>query len=197
MSTTVQDPIQRGELLKMAAVCLAEGKPEEADAIFSCLGLHANTGHISATVAKPAKPAETTAKAENKVKDKASKAKSSARAKSARAAKKQSSRQKLAKVNGVDISYRQYSMLQTVRELVANGVNGADGLSSTEIAEYRDCGEKGSDCSTILDQLKTKGLIDWKLTETSSKISGRSARFANSNRRREFTLTDPQLTNSW
>ena len=36
-------------------------------------------------------------------------------------------------------------MLQTVRELVANGVNGAEGLSSTEIAEYRDCGEKGND----------------------------------------------------
>ena len=108
MNTTVQDPIQRGELLKVAAACLAEGKQEEADAIFSCLGLHTNTGHISATVAKPAKPAETTAKAASKVQDKASKAKSSARTK-----RKQTSERKLAKVNGKPISYRQFSMLQT------------------------------------------------------------------------------------
>ena len=100
MNTTVQDPIQRGELLKVAAVCLAEGKQEEADAIFSCLGLHTNVGHISTTVAKPAKPAETTAKAASKVQDKASKAKSSARAKSARAKRKQVSDRKAAKVNG-------------------------------------------------------------------------------------------------
>ena len=189
MSTTVQDPIQRGELLKVAAACLAEGKQEEADAIFSCLGLHTNTGHISATVAKPAKPAETTAKAASKVQDKASKAKSSARTK-----RKQTGERKLAKVNGKPISYRQFSMLQTVRELVANGVNGAEGLSSTEIAEYRDCGEKGNHCSMMLDQLKAKGLIDWTLVDTKSGAVGR-ARFANSNRRRQFVLTDNQ--NSW
>jgi len=194
MSTTVQDPIQRGELLKMAAVCLAEGKPEEADAIFSCLGLHANTGHISATVAKPAKPAETTAKAASKVQDKASKAKSSARAKSSRTKRKQTGERRLAKVNGKPINYRQFSMLQTVRELVANGVNGAEGLSSTEIAEYRDCGEKGNDCSLMLDQLKGKGLIDWTLVDMKSGAVG-PARFANSNRRRQFVLTDNQ--NSW
>ena len=194
MNTTVQDPIQRGELLKVAAVCLAEGKQEEADAIFSCLGLHTNTGHISATVAKPAKPAETTAKAASKVQDKASKAKSSARAKSTRTKRKQTGERKLAKVNGKPISYRQFSMLQTVRELVANGVNGAEGLSSTEIAEYRDCGEKGGHCSMMLDQLKAKGLIDWTLVDTKSGAVG-PARFANSNRRRQFVLTDNQ--NSW
>ena len=194
MNTTVQDPIQRGELLKVAVACLAEGKPEEADVIFSCLGLHTNTGHISATVAKPAKPAETTAKAASKVQDKASKAKSSARAKSARTKRKQTGERKLAKVNGKPISYRQFSMLQTVRELVANGVNGAEGLSSTEIAEYRDCGEKGNHCSMVLDQLKAKGLIDWTLVDTKSGAVGR-ARFANQNRRRQFVLTDNQ--NSW
>tara|TARA_Y100001973_G_C5138984_1_gene301897 strand:+ start:385 stop:969 length:585 start_codon:yes stop_codon:yes gene_type:complete len=194
MSTTVQDPIQRGELLKMAAVCLAEGKPEEADAIFSCLGLHTNTGHISATIAKPAKPAETTAKAASKVQDKASKAKSSARAKSARAARKQASDRKVAMINGKPISFRQFSMLQTVRELVANGVNGAEGLSSTEIAEYRDCGEKGNDCSQLLDQLKKKGLVDWTLVDMKSGVVG-PERFANSNRRRQFVLTNNQ--NSW
>lgn len=195
MNNTVLDPIQRGELLKVAAVFLADGKQEEADAIFSCLGLHTNTGHISATVAKPAEPAETTAKAASKVQDKASKAKSSARAKSARTTRKQAIDRKLAKVNGKEINYRQFSMLQTVRELVANGVNGAEGLSSTEIAEYRDCGEKGSYCSLVMKQLKTKGLIDWKLVDTKGDSDTRPPRFANSNRRRQFILVNNQ--NSW
>ncbi len=125
----------------------------------------------------------------SKVRDKANEAKSSSRAKSA---KKKAVSQKKAKINGVIITFHQYSMLQTVRDLVNNGVNGAEGLSSTEIAEYRECGETGGDCSTVLDRLKAHGLIDWRLVEVSKK-SGKeqswpSRNFPSSTKRRQFVL---------
>lgn len=75
-------------------------------------------------------------------------------------------------VLGVSLNYRQFSMLQTVRDLVASGVNGSEGLSSAEIAEYRECGETSSTVSPILDQLKDRRVIDWKLVDrTGAEVS--------------------------
>ena len=133
------------------------------------------------------KPEEATG---SKVQEKAKKAKSSTKAKSSR--KRAAVSQKKAKVNGAFITFHQYSMLQTVRELVANGVNGAEGLSSSEIAEYRDCGETGSEVSTVLDRLKAYRIIDWRLVEVSKKPDESqtwpSRNFPSSTKRREFTL---------
>ena len=126
----------------------------------------------------------------SKVQEKANKAKSSTKAKSSK--KRAAVVQKKAKVNGVFITFHQYSMLQTVRELVANGVNGAEGLSSTEIAEYRECGETGGDVSTVLDRLKAHGVIGWQLVEVNKKLdkerSWPSRNFPSSTKRREFIL---------
>ena len=126
----------------------------------------------------------------SKVQEKANKAKSSTKAKSS--SKRAAVVQKKAKVNGAFITFHQYSMLQTVRELVANGVNGAEGLSSSEIAEYRDCGETGSEVSTVLDRLKAYRIIDWRLVEVSKKPDESqtwpSRNFPSSTKRREFTL---------
>ena len=125
-------------------------------------------------------------KISSKVRDKANEAKSSTRAKSA---KKKIVPQKRAMINGVSISFHQYSMLQTVRELVANGVNGADGLSSTEIAEYRGCGEEGHDCSVVFDRLKDQGLIDWQLVEMKGKAPAWPAgNLPSHTKRRQFVL---------
>ena len=125
----------------------------------------------------------------SKVRDKANEAKSSSRAKSA---KKKAVSQKKAKINGVIITFHQYSMLQTVRELVANGVNGAEGLSSTEIAEYRDCGEAGHDCSQNLDRLKALGLIGWRLVDVKESGTGQhnwpAQNLPSYSKRREFVL---------
>ena len=125
----------------------------------------------------------------SKVQDKANKAKSTTRAKSST---RKAVTQKRAKVNGVSISYHNYSMLQTVRELVANGVNGAEGLSSTEIAEYRDCGEAGHDCSQNLDRLKALGLIGWRLVDVKESGTGQhnwpAQNLPSYSKRREFVL---------
>ena len=132
------------------------------------------------------KPEEATG---SKVQEKAKKAKSSTRAKSS--SKRASVGQKKAKVNGAFITFHQYSMLQTVRELVANGVNGAEGLSSTEIAEYRDCGETGGEVSSVLDRLKAYDIIDWRLVEVKKpdgEQSWPSRNVPSSTKRREFTL---------
>ena len=125
----------------------------------------------------------------SKVQDKANKAKSSTKAKTS---KKRAVAQKRAKVNGVFLTFHQYSMLQTVRELVANGVNGAEGLSSTEIAEYRDCGEAGHDCSQVLDRLKSLGLIGWRLVDVKESGTGQhnwpAQNLPSYSKRRQFVL---------
>jgi hypothetical protein len=122
------------------------------------------------------------------VQDKAKEAKSSTRAKSA---KKKIVPQKRAMINGVSISYHQYSMLQTLRDLVTSGVNGADGLSSTEIAEYRGCGEQGTDVSVVFDRLKAQGLIDWRLVEMKGKSPDWPAgNLPSHTKRREFVLME-------
>ena len=143
-------------------------------------------GITAKAVALEVKPKEATG---SKVQEKAKKAKSSTKAKSSR--KRAAATQKKAKVNGIFITFHQYSMLQTVRELVANGVNGVEGLSSNEIAEYRDCGEKGGDVSSVLDRLKDCCLLDWRLVEVKKpdgEQSWPSSNFPSSTKRREFTL---------
>jgi hypothetical protein len=181
---------------------LINGNVKGALALANCL--HAPGRSITASAATPPKRekkvvikttkakvslVKTTKATSSEVKDKANEAKSSSKVKSL---KNKAVTQKRAKVNGVSISYHNYSMLQTVRELVNNGVNGAEGLSSTEIAEYRECGETGGECSTILDRLKTHGLIGWRLVEV--KKSGEeeqswpSRNFPSSTKRREFAL---------
>ena len=144
-------------------------------------------GITAKAVAIEVKPEEATG---SKVQEKAKKAKSSTKAKSSR--KRAAVAQKKAKVNGAFITFHQYSMLQTVRELVANGVNGAEGLSSTEIAEYRVCGETGGEVSSVLDRLKACDIIDWRLVEVNKKPdetrSWPSRNFPSSSKRREFTL---------
>ena len=128
-------------------------------------------------------------KMSSKVRDKANEAKSSTKAKSS---KRKAVTQKRAKVNGISISYHNYSMLQTVRELVANNVNGAEGLSSTEIAEYRDCGEAGHDCSQNLDRLKALGLIGWRLVDVKESGTGQhnwpAQNLPSYSKRRQFVL---------
>jgi hypothetical protein len=125
----------------------------------------------------------------SKVQDKANKVKSTTRTKPP---KKKTVAARTAKVNGVSISYQHYSMLQTVRELVANEVNGVEGLSSREIAEYRDCGEAGHDCSQNLDRLKALGLIGWRLVDIKESSTGQhnwpAQNLPSYSKRRQFVL---------
>ena len=168
---------------------LIDGNVKGALVLANCL--HAPGRSITASaVTSPKREKKVVIKTTkaSKVRDKANEAKHSSKVKSL---KRKAVTQKRAKVNGVSISYHNYSMLQTVRELVNNGVNGAEGLSSTEIAEYRACGETGSECSTILDRLKTHGLIGWRLVEvkkSGEEPSWPSRNFPSSTKRREFAL---------